>query len=81
MPEAARYQHASAIKRHRRLLPDGGTIEFFANQGATPQTLTLQLTDAKPLWWFDALEGVGWPVEAQASNCKSRSLDSRVASW
>ncbi|MBK6510732.1 MAG: hypothetical protein IPG06_15600 [Haliea sp.] len=65
VPEAARYQHASAIKRHRRLLPDGGTIEFFANQGATPQTLTLQLTDAKPLWWFDALEGVGWPVEAQ----------------
>lgn len=65
VPEAARYQHASAIKRHRRLLPDGGMIEFFANQGATPQTLTLQLTDANPLWWFDALEGVGWPVEAE----------------
>jgi hypothetical protein len=64
VPESARYQHASAIKRNRRLLPGGGTIEFFANQGAMPQTLTLQLTNAGPLWWFDALEGVGWPVEA-----------------
>jgi hypothetical protein len=65
VPDAARYQHASAIKRHRRLLPEGAMIEFFANQGTTPETLALQVTGKEPLWWFDALEGVGWPAVAR----------------
>lgn len=64
VPENGRYQHASAIKRHRRVLPDGGMIQFFANQGAAPETLKLQVTNAVSPWWFDALEGVGWPAEA-----------------
>jgi hypothetical protein len=63
VPESGRYQHASAIKRHRRLLPDGGMIEFFANQGAVPETLKLQVTNAGAPWWFDALEGVASPAE------------------
>ena len=62
--ESVHYQHESAIQRYRRRLPEGGTIEFFANQSAAPQTLSLTVSGGESLWWFDALEGVAWPAEA-----------------
>jgi hypothetical protein len=63
--DPVRYQAPSAIKRYRRLLPERGEIHFFGNQSAEAQTLNLQVTDDVPLWWFDAQQGVSWPVETQ----------------
>ncbi|MCB1688844.1 MAG: hypothetical protein KDI33_10175 [Halioglobus sp.] len=64
--EPVRYQHSSAIKRYRRLLADGSEIHFLANQSAQDEALQLQLHLAAdtPLWWFDALSGAAWPVDA-----------------
>jgi hypothetical protein len=54
----------SAIKRYTRLLTDGGSIHFLANQSATADNVELQVPADQPLWWFDAVEGVAWPAQA-----------------
>jgi sulfur carrier protein ThiS len=63
---AVKFTGDSAIRRYHRLLENDGSIQLFANQGPTPATVTLQVPPAQPLWWFDALEGVAWPVQGNA---------------
>lgn len=78
---AFEYGHATTIKNYRRDLGGGNFIYFFANQDAGAAAVTLQTTSSKPMWWFDAAQGVAWPVqrgdsgiELQLSGFDSRFL-------
>lgn len=61
------YEGDSAIRRMRRSLPEGGGIHFFGNQNAEAARVSLKVPIGKPLWWFDAIEGVAWPAQPEAA--------------
>jgi len=70
LQQPLRYLRASAIKNHRRRLPDGGAVYFFANQSAQNDTVELQPQLPQPLWWFDAASGAAWPLQPASGPVK-----------
>jgi hypothetical protein len=73
------YADTSTIRRYRRLLENGGSIQFFANQSPDPASVTLQVPQELALWWFDANEGVAWPAGSDAGelHLSLRGFESR----
>ena len=74
-----KYSNETTIKNYRRDLGDGNFIYFFANQDANAATVTLQANSKKSMWWFDAVQGVAWPVEQVANGIELQlgGFDSR----
>ena len=76
-----KYNNETTIKNYRRALGDGNFVYFFANQNAATDTVVLQTTSKQTMWWFDAVQGVAWPVgtttngiELQLGGFESRFL-------
>lgn len=73
------YAGDSAIRRYSRLLENGGSIQFFANQSPDTASVTFQVPHQQALWWFDASDGVAWPAQADADELELslRGFESR----
>ncbi len=73
------YSGESTIRRYRRLLEHGGSIQFFANQSPDAASVTLRVPQDQMLWWFDANEGIAWPAQAEGGklSLSLRGFDSR----
>ncbi len=60
------YADASTIHRFRRTLDGGGELIFFGNQSPEPARLSMSVAGDQDMWWFDAISGAAWPVEAHS---------------
>ncbi len=65
---AVRFAAASGLRLLRRHDAGGAEIYLFANLTPSSESATLVLTGEGPAWWFDAAEGVSWPVETPGTS-------------
>ena len=55
---------AGNVRRYSRVLADGGSIHFFANQDDALERATIALPVGRRAWWFDAVSGRACPAIA-----------------
>ena len=72
------YRKPSEIKRHRRVLPEGQEIHFYANQSPQSATLTLNVSDINEGWWFDALTGESAPFNPSKASITLAGFESKI---
>jgi hypothetical protein len=79
LSDTLKYTGDSTIRRYRRLLENGSSVQFFANQSPAAASVTLQVPNGLSAWWFDASEGAAWPAQVEAGQLQLslRGYDSR----